>query len=103
MIDPFSEMVNLMRGQGSQNNTALIQLATMTGPTTCTIGNAELKTEDLYIPDRLLSAVCTKVSVSESFQDKSSYSTALKTGDTVILFQLSDTKFVILDRVVSGA
>ena len=102
MIDPFAEMVNMMRKQGAVDNTAPIQLATMTGARTCSIGDLPLMAEDLYIPDRLLVSVCTKVNVPESHQDKISYSAALKAGDVVVLFQLSDSKYVILDRVVSG-
>ena len=102
MTDPFAEMVNMMREQGAVNNTAPIQLATMTGTRTCSIGDLSLMAEDLYIPDRLLASVCTKVNVPESHQDKSSYSAPLKAGDVVALFQLSDTKYVILDRVVNG-
>lgn len=102
MTDPFAEMVNMMREQGAVNNTAPIQLATMTGAKSCSIGDLPLAEEDLYIPDRLLSPVCTQVNVPENHQDKSSYNAPLKAGDTVALFRLSDTKYVILDRVVSG-
>lgn len=103
MIDPFTEMVSIMREQGAVNNTAPIQLATMTGARTCSIGDdLPICAEDLYIPDRLLTPVCTKVDIPESHQDKSSYSVPLKAGDVVALFKLSDTKYVILDRVVSG-
>ena len=72
MTDPFAEMVNMMREQGAVNNTAPIQLATMTGARTCSIGDLPIYAEDLYIPDRLLASVCTKVNVPESHQDKSS-------------------------------
>ena len=101
-MDPFLEIAGLMREQGTVHKQGMLQLATMTGTNTCSIGNLPIFAEDLYIPDRLLSAVCTQVSVPESHQDKSSYSMPLKTGDTVVLFKLSDTKYVILDRVVSG-
>nr|DAU93851.1 MAG TPA: Protein of unknown function (DUF2577) [Caudoviricetes sp.] len=33
--------------------------------------------------------------------DKSKYLDKLKAGDTVLVYQLSDSKFVILDKVVS--
>lgn len=102
MTDPFTEFVSMMREEGAANGTASIKLATMTGAQTCSIGTMSLSAEDLYIPDRLLTSVCTKVNVPDSHQDKSSYSTPLKAGDVVVLFQLSDTKYVILDRVVSG-
>ena len=102
MIDPFAEMVDMMRTQGAVKNTPSIQLATMTGARTCTIGTLPIMADDLYIPDRLLSTVCTKVNVPESHTDKSSYSSALKSGDIVAIVKLSDAKYIILDRVVSG-
>ena len=102
MIDPFTEMVSMMREQGAMNSGASIKLATMSGPQTCNIDDMTLTAEDLYIPDRLLSPVCTKVNVPESHSDASSYSTPLQAGDIVVIYQLSEPAYVILDRVVRG-
>lgn len=103
MIDPFTEMVNMMREQGTANNTAEIKLAVMSGPKTCSINDMPLMAEDLYIPDRLLSPMCTKVAVeSGSSRDTSSYNSPLQAGDIVAICQLSETAYVILDRVVRG-
>ena len=101
-MDPFSEMISLMRTQGAAYNTAPIMLATMTGTNTCCSGDLQIYAEDLYIPDRLLTSMCTKVSVPESHKDNSSYNAPLKVGDVVTIYKLSDKKYVILDRVVSG-
>ena len=101
-MDPFSGIVNVIREQGTVHNTAPVQLATMTGGKTCIIGDLSISAEDLYIPDRLLSSVCINVNVPENHQDKSNYSPPLKAGDTVAIYKLSDKKYVILDRVVSG-
>ena len=102
MADTYAEFVQMMREQGTVYNGSSIQLAIMTGANTCKIGNTTLYAEDLYIPDRLLTSVCTKVNVPENHQDKSGYSAPLKAGDTVLIYKLSDTKYAILDRVVSG-
>lgn len=102
MIDPYSGFVGMMREQGAVNNGNGIQLAVMTGPKSCKIGTMELTGEDLYIPDRLLSPACTGVKVPAPGKDSSSYSTALKAGDTVAVYQLSQTQYLILQRVVSG-
>lgn len=102
MIDPYTQIVGVMREQGTAANGPGIQLATMTGPNSCSIGDLPLAGEDLYIPDRLLKPVCTAVSVPDSHQDKSAYSAPLAAGDIVVVYQLSATRYVILDRVVSG-
>ena len=84
-----------------------VQLGQMTGPTTCKIGTLELKKEDLLFAEHLLNAVCTKVSeIAQSegtyCTDKSTYLSALKSGDTVLIRQMSDSKFVIIEKVVSA-
>jgi hypothetical protein len=102
----YENILQMMREQGSVNNPKGIQLATMTGPRTCKIGDFPLTAEDLYIPDRLLSSVAVKVAghcpADGALSDASSYSSALKNGDIVAICQISSTKYVILERVVSA-
>lgn len=102
MADTYAEIVGLMRDQGAANSGSSIQLAVMTGSNSCKIGTLMLSGEDLYIPDRLLSQACTGVKVPALNKDASSYSAPLKAGDMVVVYQLSQTKYVILQRVVSG-
>ncbi len=102
MSDTYAEIVGLMRNQGATNSGPSIQLAVMTGSNSCKIGTLMLSGEDLYIPDRLLSQACTGVKVPALNKDASSYSAPLKAGDMVVVYQLSQTKYVILQRVVSG-
>ena len=83
-----------------------IKLAVMTGPSSCKIGNLQLTAADLLISDRLLSPTCTKVSETApdgggQCADNSTYISALKTGDTVAVYQLSDSRFLVLERMVS--
>jgi hypothetical protein len=99
-----NDMIDMMRG--SNGSGSGIKLAVMTGPTSCKIGNLELSATDLLISDRLLSSLCTKVSETApsgggTCTDKSSYLSALKAGDTVAVYQLSDEKFLVLERMVS--
>ena len=66
-----------------------------------------LKKEDLLFAEHLLNAVCTKVSeIAQSegsyCTDKSTYLSALKNGDAVLIRQMSDSKFVIIEKVVSA-
>ena len=98
MADAYAGFVQMMREQGGGG--MAIELATMTGPTSCKVGTLELSGADLYIPDRLLAPACTGVKVPELNKDKSSYSGALKAGDTVAICRLSATAYLILQRVV---
>ncbi len=88
-------------------STAGLKLATMTGANSCMIGNLQLTSADLLFADHLLQTKCVKVSEvapkdGGTCTDKSSYMTALKAGDTVLVYQLSDSKFLVIERMVSG-
>lgn len=87
--------------------TAGIQLAVMTGPTSCKIGNMLLSGVDLLFSDFLLTAKCTNVNTVAPAEggtctDKSTYLSSLKAGDIVAVYQLSDTQFLVLGRMVSA-
>ena len=102
------EMVNTIRSSLANGSSGGIKVAVMTGANTVKVGNMDLLPQDLYIPDRLLAASCTKVSEiapadGGACTDRSTYSAALKAGDPVLVCQLSDDKFAILGRVVKGA
>ena len=106
MDNAFSEMVDFIRKQGAALNPGTIQLAEMTGAKSCRIGKElALTAQDLIIPDRLLTSVCTKVAGTcpadgGALTDKSSYNGPLKAGDIVAIYKLNDSKYLILDRVV---
>lgn len=98
-----NDMVQMMRGSASQGPS--LKLAVMTGPSSCRIGNLELTAADLLISDRLLQPACTKVAGTcpgggGALTDRSSYLTALKAGDVVLVYQLSDDRFAVIERMV---
>ncbi len=98
----YEEIVRLMRSEGAKNNSEGIKLAVMTGPDSCKIGTLPLMKEDLLFADHLLTPTATKVSVTESHSDASTYLPALKAGDTVSVIRLNGTKYLVLGRVVSA-
>ena len=96
-----------MAGMMAQGQTAQLQLGQMTGPNSCMIGKLLLTKDDLLFNDRLLHSTCTKVSEIAKAEgsyctDKSSYLPALKAGDTVLVYQISDSKFLVLERMVNA-
>lgn len=83
-----------------------LQLAVMTGPDTCQVNGMQLAAEDLMFADHLLSPSCTAVSQvapadGGQCSDKSTYLPALKAGDTVLVYQYSETRFLVLERMVT--
>lgn len=71
------------------------QLATMTGKNTCKVGNMELEAADMLINDRLKSTAYVKdEALYINMQDE------LKAGDTVCIYQVSDSQFLVLGRMV---
>ena len=83
-----------------------LKLAVMTGPDSLKLGKLELAKEDLLISQHLTDRVCVQAFLNAPpnggpCTDKSKYWEKLKAGDTVLVYQISDSKFVIIDRVVS--
>ena len=90
------EFLGLMRGESERNAPRSLKLGQMTGPDSCRIGTLQLQRSDLLISDRLMSPMCTQV----TGETQGTYSAALKAGDVVVVYQISESKFVILERVV---
>ena len=89
-----------------ERETRELKLAVMTGPDSLKLGKLELAKEDLLISQHLIDRVCVKAAMNAPTNggpctDKSKYLEKLKAGDTVLVYQLSDSKFVIIDKVVS--
>lgn len=102
-----TDMVNLMRDQGALNNPKGIQFGVMVSPTACKVGNLPLTEQDLYYIDGLLqpkaSVVAGHCPADGELADKSKYIPALAAGDMVALIQMSETRYLILGKVVSLA
>ncbi|MCI8742617.1 MAG: DUF2577 family protein [Lachnospiraceae bacterium] len=97
------DMLGMM--QGSPDAGKGIQLAVMTGPRSCKAGNMELAEEDLIIASHLLQRSATGVSMTApagggQCTDRSSYLPALEAGDAVVVCQISEEKYLVLERVV---
>lgn len=95
----------LMMNPGEQQRG--LKIAVMTGPKTCRIGKLDLQAEDLKIAAHLLAPVCTKVKETAPSDgglctDQSTYIPALAAGDQVLVYQMSDDSFVILEKVVNA-
>ena len=102
-----NEIAAVMRENAGGSGEAGIRLAVMTGPNTVKTGGLDLLPQDLYIPDRLLAQSCVKVKEHSpdgggTCTDQSTYSLPLKAGDLVLICKLSDNRYAVIERVVSG-
>ena len=102
-----NDMVDMMRQGGSSGPGGQLKIAMMTGPTTLKIGNLILEKEDLLFAEHLIKPIATVVKETApagggTCTDQSTYLPALKTGDQVAVVQISDSKFLVLGRMVTA-
>ena len=98
-----NSLANLLPKDGERRE---LKLATMTSPDSLKLCKLELQKEDLLVSQHLTGRLCVEAIMQSpsnggSCTDKSKYLDKLKAGDTVLVYQLSDSKFVIMDKVVS--
>lgn len=80
-MNAYERMIKVMRDEASRNSSRYpVKLATMISATECKYGALELDSEDLMIAERL--------------------DGKLEEGDVVIITQLSDSIYVIMEKVV---
>ncbi len=101
------DMISMMRAEGERNNHQGIQIATMLGPDSCKIGTLILTKQDLLFSDRLTKptavAVAGQCPADSALVDKSTYLPILQAGDLVAVYRMSDTKYLVLERMVAMA
>lgn len=71
----------------------------MTSKTTCKIGDDEYLQDDFYVSEHLKYPLCIRTRWS-SEGDQSKYLQPLAENDLVLVYQISEDKFVILERLV---
>lgn len=82
-----------------------LQLCQMAGPNILQVGQMLVTSPNLRIASHLTTPVCTKVAGTchdgAALTDGSTYAPALATGDMVLAYQLDDSTFLIIERMVS--
>lgn len=82
-----------------------LQLCTMAGPNVLQVGQMLITSPNLRIASHLMAPICTKVAGTchdgAALTDSSSYSSALAAGDVVLAYQLDDSTFLVIERMVS--
>ena len=96
-MNPYEELLGVMRVEGKKDNTAPIQIGVMESPTVCSIGKLKLSGSDLLIAEHLKTAVNND---TPSRKDKNTFVGALQKGDRVAVYRISDELYIILERLV---
>lgn len=84
-------IVRRMRAEGARKNEKGVFLATMESATEVNISGLILEREDLLFSEHLLTGYKTADGKTVG---------ALEKGDTVLLKQLSDEKYAVIERVI---
>lgn len=101
-MNAYEQILDTMRQQGKKDNTAPIQIGEMESATTCAIGKLKLSGSDLLIAEHLKTGYHFAVDDSKpSKKDKTTYAGALKKGDKVAVYRISDELYIILERLVT--
>lgn len=116
-------LIDLIRNEGSKNNPPAIELGEMISATECRIGGNHLDLEDLYIAEHLTEhrrtidiESASEIHASTTSNENHSHNlqtlnvkgarvlvqTTLKKGDLVAAYRISEEKYLIFAKVVSG-
>ena len=97
------DMATLM--QGDQKMGQGLQLCRMAGPNILQVGSMMITSPNLKVASHLMTRTCTQVAGTchngAALTDKSTYAPALTAGDEVLAYQLDDSTFLVIERVVS--
>ncbi len=100
-MNPYEELINIMRNESKKYKTAQIQIGTMTGAESCKIGRLTLSGDDLLIAEHLKTGYHYAVNdQTPSKKDKETFAPPLKSGDKVAVYRFSDELYIILERLI---
>lgn len=115
-MTPYEKIIKIIREQGAKKNTPALNLGEMISQNQCQVGGNVLEAEDLYISEHLtngykvditLDAVTSYMNNKETTtkvwmeKQRATVHNPLKAGDIVLLYPVSEEKYVIIEKVVS--
>lgn len=96
----YEKLLMLLRNEGSRYNPPSLLLGEMISTTEISLGRITLDADDYYIAEHLTKPLLTKLNLSSNLADNSTYINPLKEGDIVLLYPLTEEKYVVIERVV---
>ena len=113
-MNGYERIINMMREQGAVKNPASLQLGEMTSATSCKVGDLKLPEHltdyeikiDVENKGTLTAPTTTNAQHKHEVENLTSKNTkikvhgALKKGDIVLIYRLSDEQYAIIDKMV---
>lgn len=100
-MNPYEEILKIMRKEGKKDNTASIQIGIMDSPMSCSIGDLKLSDTDLLIAEHLKTGYYYNIDDNRpSKKDKTTFIKGLEKGDKVAIYRISDELYIILERLI---
>lgn len=90
-MNPYEEILGVMRNEGKKDNTAPIQIGVMVDANSCKIGKLILSGSDLLMAEHLKTGYQ---------KDNNTWIEPLRGGDKVAIYRFSDELYIILERLV---
>lgn len=108
-MNGYEKLIMTIRKEGARNNPPSIFIGEMTSKNECAIGSLSLDKEDLLFAEHLTKKIVSEIDIKADdkkvsktgINDKSKYIEPLKKGDKVLLYKVSEEKYVVIERVVS--
>lgn len=122
-MNSCEKIIEVIRNEGSKNNPPVIELGEMISDTECRIGGNDLDLEDLYLAEHLtehsrtvdvehVSELHAQTTSSENHSHELQtmgvkdarirIKATLKKGDRVAVYRISEDKYLVFAKVVSG-
>lgn len=89
-MDGYDKLINTIKNLNPKGKN--IYITTMDSPTSCKVNNLPLESDDLLIAEHLTTGW---------LKDGGTFIEPLKEGDIVLLIRLDDTRYIVLERLVS--
>lgn len=100
-MNPYETILHIMREQGMKDNPEKIQIGIMENAETCRIGKLVLTKGDLLIAEHLKTGYYYNIDRDNpETKNDSTFIKPLKAGDKVAVYRMSDTLYIILERLV---
>ena len=111
-MNGYEKLIKTMRAEAGRNNNKGydLKIAVMTSPTSCSLGQMELDSDDLLIAEHLTkkSVIKTDFDIKSSggsshthdWTDKSKFLSPLAEGDVVLIARVSNEKYAIIEKLV---
>lgn len=116
-MNGYEKIIGIVRNESNRNKVKYpLKIAEMTSSTSCKYGNMELDEDDLYFAEHLIHPQTNRKNIKlrptggtwqnyekediEDGNDEWLEKSKLKAGDKVLIIRVSESKYVVIERLV---